>query len=108
VKGLQYRQDFPGCWRFVDAETQASIGHQYRTRAELMVDLDRYAYESGFMSREDRPFKLDEEGLARAAKAMVESTGCDDWDDPDFVEQGGRETEIDRMRPVILAYFGKA
>ena len=108
VKGLQYNTFGPGDWRFVDAETQATIGEIYRTRAELMADLDRFAYDRGFMAREERPFTLDEEGLARAAKVMTESCGCDDWDDPDFVEQGGRETEIDRLRPVLLAYFGRS
>lgn len=30
-------------WRFADASTGANIGPYYRTRVELLADLDRYA-----------------------------------------------------------------
>jgi hypothetical protein len=29
-------------WRFVDMETGAAIGPQYRTRAELLADVDTF------------------------------------------------------------------
>ena len=37
-----YRQD-EGVWRFVDNSTGAAVGPQYRTRAELLADLPRFA-----------------------------------------------------------------
>lgn len=32
-----------GCWRIVDMSTGDVIGPQYKTRAELLADLQRYA-----------------------------------------------------------------
>lgn len=40
---LGYRQDAPSCWRIVMYETGAAVGPQYKTRAELLADLDRFA-----------------------------------------------------------------
>jgi hypothetical protein len=45
---LGYRQDAPGLWRVValdspNGSTGASIGPQYRTKAELLGDLELYA-----------------------------------------------------------------
>lgn len=40
---LGYRNDGPGLWRIYATETEAAIGPFYRTKAELMADLDRYA-----------------------------------------------------------------
>lgn len=45
-KELGYRKTMPGLWRFVDAETGADVGPQYRTKAELLADLERYARDS--------------------------------------------------------------
>jgi hypothetical protein len=47
---LGYRRDFENCWRFVCIETDASVGPQYRTKAELLADLGRYASESWGLS----------------------------------------------------------
>ena len=44
---LGYRNDGPGLWRFVDTETGATIGPFYRTKAELLGDLHRFAADYG-------------------------------------------------------------
>lgn len=38
-----YRQDADRIWRVIDAETGAAIGPYYRTKVELLVDLDGFA-----------------------------------------------------------------
>jgi hypothetical protein len=40
---LSYRQQGAALWRFVDNATGAVVGQQYRTKGELLADLDRYA-----------------------------------------------------------------
>lgn len=48
---LGYRQDLPTLWRIYvrDAECQwAAVGPHYRTKSELLADLDRYARSWGF------------------------------------------------------------
>jgi hypothetical protein len=45
-KELLYGHYPPIGWRFVDAETGALVGPAYATRAELLGDLDRYAFDS--------------------------------------------------------------
>ena len=40
---IGYTQVMPGLWRFVDKETGACIGPQYKTRSELLADLSRFA-----------------------------------------------------------------
>lgn len=43
---LGYRQDAPGLWRIydiTDASRPAAVGPQYRSKAELLADLERYA-----------------------------------------------------------------
>lgn len=40
---LGYRQDAPGVWRIVDTDGGKSIGPYYRTRVELLCDLDGFA-----------------------------------------------------------------
>lgn len=44
---LGYRRVAPETWRIVDCSTDAAIGAEYRTRAELLADLGRYAAEFG-------------------------------------------------------------
>ena len=46
--GLLYGQIAPSCWRVIDGhETRrAAVGPVYRTQAELLADLDRYARET--------------------------------------------------------------
>jgi len=44
---LGYRMDAPGCWRFVDRSTKASVGRHHPSRALLLADLNRYATEFG-------------------------------------------------------------
>ena len=44
---LGYRQDSSGIWRIVAVEGDASVGPYYRTKFELLADLDRYAREYG-------------------------------------------------------------
>lgn len=47
---LGYRCDGPGLWRIYDIsdhDRAAAVGPQYRTRGELLADLDRYATEFG-------------------------------------------------------------
>lgn len=46
--GLGYRMDAPGLWRFVDKGTDASIGPQYPTKAELLSDIENYAKGAGW------------------------------------------------------------
>ena len=50
--GLFYGQTAPSCWRVIDAhETRrAAVGPMYRTREELLSDLDRYARETWSMA----------------------------------------------------------
>lgn len=42
---LGYIKDAPSLWRFVDLtdNSQARVGPQYKTKIELLCDLDRYA-----------------------------------------------------------------
>ena len=42
---LGYINDAPGLWRFVDLSdnSNARVGPQYKTKIELLCDLDRYA-----------------------------------------------------------------
>ena len=49
---LMYGQTAPSCWRVIDAhETRrAAVGPMYRTREELLSDLDRYARETWSMA----------------------------------------------------------
>ncbi len=47
-KGLGYRMDAPGLWRFVDLDTDCAIGAQYRTMAEFLADLASFSAERGF------------------------------------------------------------
>ena len=44
---LGYRRDAPDLWRIVDRNGDAVVGPQYRTKAELLADLDRFAAEFG-------------------------------------------------------------
>ena len=44
---LGYRKDGPNLWRIVDTATCAAIGPVYRTQAELLGDLARYAKDYG-------------------------------------------------------------
>jgi hypothetical protein len=44
---LAYINQAAGLWRIVTTEDGATIGPQYRTKAELLADLDRYAREYG-------------------------------------------------------------
>ena len=47
---LGYRCDGPGLWRIydvMDATSPAAVGPQYRTKAELLADLERYARDFG-------------------------------------------------------------
>lgn len=46
-KNLGYRQDDKDLWRFYDMETESSVGYQYKSKSELMGDLERYAKEYG-------------------------------------------------------------
>lgn len=39
---LNYQRQWD-CWRIVTADDEAAIGPQYRSQAELLADLDRYA-----------------------------------------------------------------
>lgn len=40
---LGYRHQGSGLWRIVDNSSGSEVGPQYRTKAELLADLDRYA-----------------------------------------------------------------
>ncbi len=42
-KELGYRQDAPDLWRIYDPDSQSAIGPFYKSKAELLADLDRYA-----------------------------------------------------------------
>ena len=44
---LGYRQDAPGLWRIVATDGNASVGPQYRSKTELLADLERFATEYG-------------------------------------------------------------
>jgi hypothetical protein len=44
---LGYRKVLPTLWRIVDMATGAEIGPHYRTKAELLADLARYAKDFG-------------------------------------------------------------
>lgn len=46
--GLNYSKVIDGLWMFIDAETGAQIGPQYKTRGELLADLSGFAAERGF------------------------------------------------------------
>lgn len=47
---LSYMQQDRNLWRFVFTGdgAEATVGPQYRTKAELLADLERYAREWGF------------------------------------------------------------
>lgn len=40
---LGYTLSEPGLWRVVDLSTGAHVGPHYRSKAELLADLERYA-----------------------------------------------------------------
>ena len=44
---LQFRKDAPNVWRIIDAETGNPIGQWYRSKIELLADLERFAAEFG-------------------------------------------------------------
>lgn len=44
---LQYAHLMPGVWRLIDASTGQTIGHNYKTRLELLADLERVAHDFG-------------------------------------------------------------
>lgn len=48
-KELGYVHQDTNLWRFVDLTDGGAhyVGYHYRTRAELLADLDRYAWEFG-------------------------------------------------------------
>jgi hypothetical protein len=65
--GLGYREDFRGCWRIYDISEpgrQGAVGPKYRTKVELLADLDRYAREYGC-----------EDALSKAAEVKAKSQG---------------------------------
>lgn len=45
--GLGFEKHAPNLWRIIDTNTHAAVGPHYRSRAELLADLDRYAREYG-------------------------------------------------------------
>ena len=49
-KGLGYRCDAPGLWRFYNLldGCEDSIGAHYASKEELLSDIERYATEYGF------------------------------------------------------------
>lgn len=46
-KELGYMQQGRSLWRLVDQESASVVGPQYKTKAELLGDLDRYAKDFG-------------------------------------------------------------
>ena len=44
---LGYRKDSDTLWRIVDKSSGAAIGPHYRTKGELLADLDRFARDFG-------------------------------------------------------------
>lgn len=40
---LGYAKIDARCWRIIDTSSGSAVGPQYRTRAELLSDLERYA-----------------------------------------------------------------
>jgi hypothetical protein len=42
---LSYMKHAADLWRVIDTETGCAVGQHYRTRIELLSDLDRYASE---------------------------------------------------------------
>jgi hypothetical protein len=49
---LGYAQHDAGLWRAIDMKTLEPVGPQYKTKAELMGDLDRYAQDFGCLAFE--------------------------------------------------------
>lgn len=66
---LGYQQVDTNLWRFVDMTTigNANIGGGYPTRAELLADLPRYAYEFGCEGAPPPPLR----DVARQVRATV-------------------------------------
>ena len=44
---LSYEEQARDLWRIIDTSTGAAVGPQYKSRAELLADLDRFAREFG-------------------------------------------------------------
>ncbi len=44
---LGYAQVMRGAWRFVDMSSEATIGYNYPSKAELLADLTRFAKDFG-------------------------------------------------------------
>ena len=44
---LGYRKEAPTLWRIVAIDGESAVGPFYRTKAELLADLNRYAAEYG-------------------------------------------------------------
>lgn len=99
--GLGYRKDAPNLWRFVDRETNASIGAQYRTRVELLADVERFASERGFIAGTRR------DPLVVAVNAWLEA---DKLTPADCYDANGNPNEnwgaVDRAKARVRAALG--
>lgn len=68
-KELGYDEVATGCWRILDlsGSEPAPVGQQYRTRTELLADLERYATEFGCNGAPE------ESATAKALRLLVDA-----------------------------------
>jgi len=69
-KELGYHEWGAGNWRFV-TEDGAEVGRSYKTKAELLADLDRYARDYGCEGTSPDPFRALAERLAEMDYAAL-------------------------------------
>lgn len=78
---LGFAQHGPGLWRIIDLSTGSAVGSQYKTKVELMGDLERFAREFGCVEFEIEmksaalPKKM-QDAMAYSATAPKSVCGC--------------------------------
>lgn len=74
---LGYAQHGPNLWRIIDMETGAAIGPHYKSKTELLADLDRYARVFGATAGPVLPHPVEAYRLAPSGEGPL----ADEWHD---------------------------
>ena len=72
---LGYRKDGPNLWRICATDDGSAVGPHYRTKAELLADLERFAAEFGCEDAQAAALEAQEliETLLKALHGALES-----------------------------------
>jgi len=68
---LGYANHAPSLWRIIDMETGAVIGPHYKSKAELLADLDRYARVFGATAGPALPYPVEAYRLALSGEGPL-------------------------------------